>query len=480
MNKNNLRNQPEKKTNPSSSKKSSGPKPLKVLFADDEIHLQELIAAELPRMGHTVTVCPDGLTAVAAIEQETFDCIIVDLDMPGLNGIEVIRRTKELDPTTEAIVLTGKGSTETAISALRLGTFEYLQKPCKLVDLKTLLQRVSQRRELNNQINALRLRLHRVEGQPTMIGNHRSMQRVKALIEKVAPTNSTVLVIGETGTGKELAARAVHEQSERADKPFVAINCGSLPENLIESELFGHRKGAFTGADEHRQGLFEVADGGTLFLDEVGELPKSTQSTLLRVLESGEIRRVGDNQPFKVDARIVCATHRDLAKMVADGEFRQDLMYRINTFEIHLPPLRDRIEDIPELAHHLLARHRPEANPEDRSIEFAIDASAIKMLQSHHWPGNIRELANVIEHASILCDGLPISAEELPRHFASSSASVRSPASNGRSLREMEMETIHATLDQCNGNKTAAAQQLGISLKTLYNKLNSEVIKKAA
>ena len=199
-------------------------KSLKVLFADDEIHLQELIAAELPRMGHVVTVCPDGQTAVAAIEEDTFDCIIVDLDMPGMNGIEVIQRTKELSPTTEAIVLTGKGSTETAISALRLGTFEYLQKPCKLVDLKSLLQRVAQRRELNNKIHALKLRLNRVEGEPTMIGSHRSMQRVKALIEKVAPTQSTVLVIGETGTGKELAARAVHEQSDRAEKPFVAIN----------------------------------------------------------------------------------------------------------------------------------------------------------------------------------------------------------------------------------------------------------------
>lgn len=478
MNKNNLQNQPEKKTNASAAKKNQ--KPLKVLFADDEIYLQELIAAELPRMGHTVTVCPDGLTAVAALEKETFDCVIVDLDMPGLNGIEVISRTKELDPTTEAIVLTGKGSTDSAISALRLGTFEYLQKPCKLVDLKTLLQRVSVRRELNNQINALKLRLNRVEGKPTMIGNHRSMQRVKALIEKVAPTASTVLINGETGTGKELAARAVHEQSDRADKPFVAINCGSLPENLIESELFGHRKGAFTGADEHRQGLFEVADGGTLFLDEIGELPKATQSTLLRVLESGEIRRVGDNQPFKVDARIVCATHRDLSKMVADGEFRQDLMYRINTFEIQLPPLRDRIEDIPELAQHLLARHRPEASTQHRDLDRAIDPAAVKMLQSHSWPGNIRELANVIEHASILCDGLPISVEDLPKHFATPSPATRSFASGGRSLREMEMETIHATLDQCNGNKTAAAQQLGISLKTLYNKLNAEVVKKAA
>ena len=459
------------------AKSNSESKKMRVLFADDEIHLQELIAAELPRMGHTVTVCPDGLTAVAAIEKETFDCIIVDLDMPGLNGIDVIRRTKELDPTTEAIVLTGKGSTDTAISALRLGAFEYLQKPCKLVDLKALLQRVAVRRELNNKIHSLQLRLHRVEGEPKMIGKHRSFQRVKALIEKVAPTNSTVIVIGETGTGKELAARAVHEQSGRCDNPFVAINCGALPENLIESELFGHRKGAFTGADEHRQGLFEVADGGTLFLDEIGELPKPTQATLLRVLESGEVRRVGDSEPFEVDVRIVCATHRDLNKMVADGEFRQDLMYRINTFEVQLPPLRDRLEDIPQLAHHLISRHVADAAK--RTIDQVFDESAIKLLQSHSWPGNIRELANVIEHASILCDGLPITAKDLPKHFGYSGPSTIPISTAGRSLNALEMETIHATLDQLNGNKTAAAQQLGISLKTLYNKLNAEVLKKA-
>lgn len=455
-------------------------KSLKVLFADDEIHLQELIAAELPRMGHQVNVCPDGNTAMAVLENEEFDCLIVDLDMPGLNGIEVIRYAKQISPGTEAIVLTGKGSTESAIEALRLGTFEYLQKPCKLVDLKILLQRVAEKRELNNKIRALEHRLNRVEGQPQMIGNHRSMAIVKALIEKVAPTASTVLITGETGTGKELAARAVHDQSDRSQKPFVAINCGALPDHLIESELFGHRKGAFTGADEHRQGLFEVANGGTLFLDEIGELPKATQSTLLRVLESGEIRRVGDNSPFRVDVRIVCATHRNLATMVEQGEFRQDLMYRINTFEVQLPPLRDRLDDIAELAIHLVARYRPDARFGSTNIGRLFDASALTRLQGYHWPGNIRELANVIERASILCDRLPITASELPHHLGSPTLKMPSAMSAGKSLREVEMEMIYATLEQFNGNKTAAAQQLGISLKTLYNKLNSYTVRKAA
>jgi two-component system NtrC family response regulator len=449
--------------------------PLKVLFADDETHLQELIAAEIPRMGHRVTVCPDGRTAVAALEEDSYDCVIVDLDMPGMDGIHVVEKTKQISPTTEAVILTGKASTESAVAALRLGAFDYLQKPCKLVDIQALLQRVSKQREMNNYLYALQRRLSRVEGQPKMIGQHRSMQRLRALIEKVAPTQSTVLILGETGTGKELAARAVHDLSDRHQRPFVTVNCGALPENLIESELFGHRKGAFTGADSHRQGLFEVAAGGTLFLDEIGELPKPTQSKLLRVLESGEIRRVGDNQAFQVDVRIVCATHRNLQSMVNAGAFRQDLMFRINTFEVHLPPLRDRLEDIPELAVHLLRRFRNNV-----TAERAFTTDAIAMLQRHQWPGNIRELANIIEHASILCDRLPIRAEDLPLKLASHLPAPIAVETTGLTLRDIEMQAIHAALESTRGNKTAAAQQLGVSLKTLYNKLNQEAIRNVA
>ena len=396
--------------------------------------------------------------------------------MPGLNGIDVIKKAKSVSPTIEAIVLTGKGSTESAIAALKLGAFDYLVKPCRLIELKTLLQKVAARLELTNRIHSLQLQLQSAQGTPEMIGKDRSMQRVKALLEKVAPTNSTVLINGETGTGKELAARMVHQLSLRSENNFVAVNCGALPENLIESELFGHRKGAFTGADEHRKGLFEVADGGTLFLDEVAELPKATQASLLRVLESGEVRRVGDSQPFSVDVRIVCATHRNLEQMVADGEFRQDLMYRINTFMVDLPVLRDRVSDIPELAFHLLKRGRSEV----KNLAQAFDSSAIELLQSHHWPGNIRELANVIEHASILSDRMPITAADLPAHLGRPSTLLLPMKNTGRSLREIEMETIYATLDSLNGNKTAAAEQLGISLKTLYNKLNSDTQRKAA
>ena len=455
--------------------RASQPKPLHVLFADDEVPLQELIADELPRMGFTVTVCPDGPTAVAAIERNVFDCIVVDLDMPGLNGIQVIERCKELSPLTEAIVLTGKASKDTAIAALRLGAFDYLQKPCTLIELQTRLRRVAEKRELTRKLQALQMRLQQTQGQPQMIGSHPAMQRVKNLITKVAPTSSNVLILGETGTGKELVARSIHDQSERADKPFLAVNCGAFPENLIETELFGHRKGAFTGADENRSGLFEVVDGGTLFLDEIGELPRSMQSKLLRVLESGEVRRVGDTQPFKVDVRIVCATHRNLPRMVEAGEFRQDLLYRINTFVIELPPLRERKDDLPELARHLLVRHRP--NSVGMSEPFAPEAHVA--LRGYDWPGNIRELANVIEHAAILADGLPIREGDLPQHLFEVSTG-NSSRKAVFSLREIEAQAIQAALDRHSGNKTAAANELGISVKTLYNKLGQDLGLRAA
>jgi DNA-binding NtrC family response regulator len=443
---------------------------LALLFADDERSLQELMKLEIPRMGHRVTVCPDGLTAVAAMEKESFDCLLVDLDMPGLNGIDVIARAEELCPDAEAVVLTGKSSLETAIAALRHGAFDYLTKPCKLVEIEALLRRVREKRDLQQKYRALERRLQRIEGSPRLVGTSACMERVRTLITKVAPTQSTVLILGETGTGKELVARAVHDQSLRAGMPFVAINCGGLPETLIESELFGHRKGSFTGADEHRVGLFEVANGGTIFLDEIGELPKAMQAKLLRVLESGEIRRVGENRALMVDVRVVCATHRDLPEMVADGEFREDLMYRVNTFEIELPPLRDRLDDIPELAEHLLGRFRAKCGPTGQQVAD----DAIAALKAHVWPGNVRELANVIEHATILCEEGPIRAEHLPARFDRRELSGAARHRPGPiTLRELEMQAIYQALDRHDGNKPRAADELGISLKTLYNKLNA-------
>jgi len=423
---------------------------------------------ELPRMGHEVTVCPDGTTAVAALERNTYDCLLVDLDMPGYNGIQVIAKAKELSPEAEAIVLTGKSSLETAVAALRQGAFDYLTKPCRLVEIQALLDRVAQKIELTNKYRAVKQRLERLEGGSDLIGASDKMEQVRRLISKVAPTSSTVLVRGETGTGKELVARAVHDQSLRADGPLVAINCGALPEHLIESELFGHRRGAFTGAEEHRTGLFEVADGGTLFLDEIGELPKAMQAKLLRFLESGEIRRVGENESLHCDVRVVCATNRDLDEMVAEGEFREDLWFRVNTFEIHLPALRERLEDIPALAAALARRFGRRIGTE----EELFSPEALAVLDAHGWPGNVRELANVIEHAIILGSAGPILPEHLPSRFSSAARRPTLRLSGGQTLRDIEMQAIHDALDRHQGNKPKAADELGVSLKTLYNKLN--------
>jgi two-component system NtrC family response regulator len=457
---------------------------MRILFADDEASLQELMRIELPRLGHEATVCPDGRTALAALDRTAFDCVIVDLDMPGLGGLDVIARVRETSPDTEAVIITGKSSLESAIAAVRQGVFDYLTKPCKLADIQAVLERVRKKRELTARLKALEGRVRRAEGTTHLVGASVGLDAVKRLVARVAASDSAVLVRGETGTGKELVARAIHEGSLRAAGPLVAVNCGALPEHLVESELFGHRKGAFTGADEHRAGLFEVADGGTLFLDEIGELPKALQPRLLRALESGEIRRVGDSHPITVDVRVVCATHRSLEDMVAQGAFREDLLFRINTFEVAIPPLRERLDDIPALVRHFVRKARPQTPPEADVAEPAVLAA----LAAHQWPGNIRELANVIEHALVLCDGLPLTVEHLPARLgvsrsrpvalstpaapATAAQAVAAPPSKAVSLRELEMQAILQGLERNNGNKARTAEELGISLKTLYNKLH--------
>lgn len=462
---------------------------LRVLFVDDEPTIREVMRMELPRMGHEVTICEDGKAAIAAIERNTFDAAIVDLRMPGLSGWDVISHIKAVSADTDVIISTGHGSMEEAIQAIRRGAYDFLTKPCKLAVIASVLQRVAEKRTLMNKAIALENRLKAMEGNVDIIGNTVSMQKVKRLIERIAPTDSAVLILGETGTGKELVARRVHELSQRAHMPFVAVNCGALPENLVESELFGHRKGAFTGADTPRKGLIEVANGGTLFLDELGELDKSMQVKMLRFLESGEVRRVGENEAFHVDVRIVCATNRNLQQMVEKGTFRQDLFFRVNTFEIHLPPLRDRKEDLAELARSLICRYlkRPTLQP------GILTPEVIEVLKGHEWTGNVRELANALEHAVILSNGQPIQIEDLPASvtrrfpakgkphvsFSSSSSLAEAPATTAsgatehkKTLREIEMEAIHDALERHQGDKPRAAHELGISLKTLYNRLN--------
>ncbi|MFP6770621.1 MAG: sigma-54 dependent transcriptional regulator [Planctomycetaceae bacterium] len=445
--------------------------PLRVLFVDDEAPIREVMRIELPRMGHEVVVCEDGETALAALAESTFDAAIVDLKMPGISGWEVTDQIKEISPETFVVIHTGHGDMQQAILAVRHRANDFLNKPCKLFDIQQALARAGQWRRQSRKAQALETRLKAIEGSTELVGETAAMRQVLSLIERVAPTDSSVLVLGETGTGKELVARRVHEFSGRSELPFVPVNCGALPEHLVESEFFGHRKGAFTGADRSRTGLFEVAHGGTLFLDELGELDKAMQVKLLRFLESGEIRRVGENESIHVDVRIICATNGDLAEMVRTGEFREDLYFRVNTFEIQLPPLRERRDDLDLLALVMLARARKRPDVADDELSAEVIAS----LKAYDWPGNVRELANAIEHAVIMAGDRAIAVEHLPYWLATSRAGAVTSFTmpiESMTLREVERQVVLGVLDKHAGDKRLAAEELGIALKTMYNKLN--------
>jgi DNA-binding NtrC family response regulator len=460
---------------------------LRVLFVDDEKPLQEFMRTELPRLGHEVTVCADGRAAMKALEKGTFDAAILDLRMPGMNGIEVLEHLKKVSPDTEAVMMTGHASMETAVEAMRLGAADYITKPCKLAELEVMLCKIAERRELKNKNLALQTRVQAAEGPTVLVGNSEAMAEVHDKIAKVAPHDVAVLILGETGTGKELAARTLWQQSGRSDMPFVPINCSALAEHLVESELFGHEANSFSGAaNKAHKGLFEVANGGTVFLDELGELNKNIQAKLLRFLESGEIRRVGSNSPYRIDVRVLCATNRDLRAMVEADEFREDLYFRINTFEVRLPALRERRSDIPELARHLLARA---AKRPVEQVGDLLTPAAVDVLLEHEWSGNVRELYNAMEYANILSGGGGIRPEHLPQVIRQKLAPLSKPRLNvvagtesttpapvkpspARTLEEVEMEHVLRVLEKHGGSKTAAAAELGISLKTIYNKLS--------
>jgi DNA-binding NtrC family response regulator len=461
------------------------PNSLRVLFVDDEVSLQELMRSELPRLGHEVTVCPDGKTAVRVMEKATFDAAILDLKMPDMTGIQVLERLKQVSPDTEAVMMTGYASKETAVEAMRLGAFDYIEKPCRLVEIEAILLKIVERRKLKHKNIALQTRIQAAEGPNRLIGESPAMAAVQRLITTIAPTDATVLIQGETGTGKDVISRTIHQLSKRADMPFVPVNCGALSNTLAESQLFGHRKGAFTGADRDHKGFFEVANGGTLFLDELGELDKNIQVKLLRFLESGEIYRLGDTEPIRSDVRVVCATNRDLRKMIIEEDFREDLLYRLNTFELQLPPLRERKQDLPAMARHLLART---AKRPMEQVQALLTPEALEVMLDYHWQGNVRELANAMEYAYIVAGGGPIAPAHLPQQvrtrLAPGTAGVKPQAAGtpatipmpslgaARTLADIEMEHILRTLEKNNGNKPTTAKELGISLKTLYNKLN--------
>jgi DNA-binding NtrC family response regulator len=463
---------------------------LRVLFVDDERSLQEFMRTELPRLGHEVTVCPNGTTALQAIAQQSFDAAILDVRMPDVSGIDVLQRLKQVSPDTEAVMMTGYASEESAVQAMRLGACDYLRKPCKLAEIEAVLLRIREKKQLQNRAAALESRVQAAEGPGGLIGNSPAMIPVQRLIDQIAPTDARVLITGETGTGKEIVARTLFLKSKRAEMPFVPVNCGALSPTLVESELFGHKKNAFTGAERDRKGLFEVANGGTLFLDELGELDKNIQVKLLRFLESGEIRPIGANEPVIADVRVICATNRDLRQMIAEGTFREDLLYRLNMFHIHLPPLRERKADVPDLARHLLARA---AKRPVEQVGHLLTADALDVMMNYHWQGNVREVANAMEYAWIVSAGQPITAQHLPydvrtphpqtgpARAADPTVLSLIPASNQppvpqaggtKTLSDVEMEYILQVYAKNNYNKQVTAAELGISLKTLYNKLN--------
>lgn len=481
---------------------------LRILFVDDEAMLREFMRSELPRLGHEITVCADSKSGIETVKKATFDAAILDLRMEhDKAGLQVLEALKKVSPDTEAVIMTGYGSTETAVEALRLGAFDYLTKPCKLTDIEALLLRIQEKRKLKNKTAALETRVQQVEGPPGMVGASPAMVPVQQFIERVGPTDGRVLITGETGTGKEVVARALYVKSKRADMPFVPVNCGALTQTLAESQLFGHKKGAFTGADRDHKGFFEVANGGTVFLDELGELDKNLQVKLLRVLEAGEIQRLGESQPITVDVRVISATNKDLRKMIAEGTFREDLLFRLNMFHVHLPTLRDRREDIPELAKHLLARH---AKRPVESVAHLLTPEAMQILVNHSYTGNVRELGNAMEYAWIISGGQPITPDHLPHEmrnpkpatiplaFPSGAPTAPPPAYGGpaaptlpfpapvsvpgvpaadpnaptKSLADVEMEYILQVYAKNGMNKQKTSDELGISLKTLYNKLH--------
>jgi two-component system response regulator FlrC len=435
-----------------------------ILVVDDEPAMRLLVTSILKGEGHEVTAAANGEEAIQLIERHHYHLVITDLKMPGMSGVDLLARVKQDDPETAVILLTAFGTVGGAVEAMRKGAVHYLLKPLANPDeLRLAVRRILEERRVADEATTLRQASEAVFPFGEIIAGDPKMRAALDLARSVAPADSTVLVTGETGTGKELVARAVHHWSGRANRAFVAVNCAALAETLLESELFGHEKGAFTGAAAQRRGRFELAHEGTLFLDEVGEMSPALQAKLLRVLQEGTCERVGGMKTVTVDVRVIGATHRDLNQMVAAGTFRGDLFYRLSVFPIHLPPLRGRPSDILPLAEHILGNVTRRLG---KRIAGVTEAAAA-LLQGYGWPGNIRELQNVVERAAILCQGEQI----LPAHLNLVPTSPAPGAAGPRTLRELEREAILAALSACKGNRRTAAEQLGIGLRTLYTRL---------
>src|SRR5271167_2972307 len=445
----------------------------KVLIVEDEMHARSGLTELVESWGYRAECAADGLEGLEKAIAWAPAIVVTDLKMPRMDGMELLSRIGELPQRIAVVMLTAQGSIESAVDAMRMGAYDYIPKPVDPHRLRTILHNASRQREADVELEATRRQLRDTGVLGELVGSSPQMKDIFTLIERVAPSNVSVLVTGESGTGKELVARALHDLSARRLKPFVAVNCAAIPETLIESEIFGHEKGAFTGALERRTGCFELAEGGTLLLDEIGEMPIATQAKLLRVLEDRKLRRLGSKGETSVDVRVLAATNKPPEEAVARGELRNDLYYRLNVFNIHMPPLREHMDDLPELVRALLADMNEKHN---RTVVGVTDA-VMGAFQAHGWPGNVRELRNTLERAVILCSGPMIEPKHLPPGFGK--AFVRAPVHDANSVHlgvgttvgEAERLLILKTLEATHNNKTRAAEILDISLKTLHNKL---------
>lgn len=439
-----------------------------ILIVDDEKNIREGLGKALELDGYNVLLAVDGQEGLDIIEREEVDLVIADLRMPRVSGEELLRRVVQSYPTVPVIILTGHGTIETAVQAMRDGAYDFLTKPVNLDRLSLLCKRALSTRELVMQHRQMQEELEQQRRFQNIIGKSSEMQRIFELVKQVAPTKASVLITGESGVGKELIADAIHNASNRKEKPFIRVHCAALSESLLESELFGHEKGAFTGAVARKRGRFELAHTGSIFLDEIGEIEQSVQIKILRVLQEKTFERVGGEETLEVDVRIISATNRDLKEAIDEGRFREDLYYRLNVVNIHIPPLRERKEDIPLLTSAFIKEF---AQENDKPVE-GIDPKARSALYNYSWPGNIRELRNSIESAVVMCKGNIVTPEDLPPSITRESDEDYIRISLGSTLADAEREIIRSTLAAQNGNKSRTAEVLGIGRKTLHRKVD--------
>jgi DNA-binding NtrC family response regulator len=438
-----------------------------ILVVDDEASARTALAELLRTEGYAIETAADGFKALARLEDFAADLVLTDLNMPGIDGVELLRKVKETHPGLPVVLMTAFGGVETAVAAMREGAADYLTKPLNTDELVIVLARTIETAKLRREASELRGQLKERYSFDNIVGSSPEMQRVFKTVAQIAPSRATVLLTGESGTGKELVAAAIHHHSPRASGPFVKLHCAALAESLLESELFGHERGAYTGADRKREGRFEQANGGTLFLDEIGEISLGIQVKLLRVLQEREFERVGGSQTMHVDVRLVAATNRDLKEMVAAGKFREDLYYRLNVINLTLPSLRQRPTDVPALAMHFLKRY---ADENAKAVKTISDA-ALSQIASYPWPGNVRELENVIERAVVLADGESIELQHLPPELAVVNRRSGAPMIPGATMDEIERYAILKTMESAGGSTSRAAEILGMSVRKIQYKL---------